>query len=217
MNSILQTKVKDKCKDMGLSEEYVMSITEKIGGSVAEDSTDETAIELVANQIMEIAKLSQGEATRWVNKHKEKNEPAKQEPKKQEPKETEPAKQKQVEKEDEPDWFKSFREAQEKRIKQLEEQNATLAAERTKAERTASINAAFVKHSIPESLREFVAVPETIEQAAIDGYVAGLAQKIVTLQLPNRDGKVQVEGTEITKEQANDIASKLLPGFGKKE
>ena len=222
MNKILQQKVEDKCKDMGLSKEYVAAILGKMSSTVTDDSTDETAIEAVANQIAEVARLSQGEAHRWVNAYKAKQEPPKQEPPKQEPPKQEPPKQEPPKQEPpkqegEPDWFRTYREAQEARIAQLEQTNATLAAERAKAERTASINAAFAKHNIPEQLREFVAVPDSIEATGIDGYVAGMAQKIVALQLPKLPRGVQTNGQEVTKETTDAIAAKMLPGFGKKE
>lgn len=221
MNKILQTKVTDKCKDMGLSEEYVKGITEKIGGTVADDSTDETAIETVANQIVEIARLSQGEATRWVNKNKQKNEPPKPEPPKPEPPKPEPPKpeppkqpvnvEEAVKK-----AMESYTASFEQRVKQLEEQNAKLVAEKSKAERTASINAAYAKHSIPEALREYVAVPETVEAKDIDGYVAGMAQKLVTLKLPTLQSNITGKGGEVTKDSTDAIAKAMLPGMGKK-
>jgi len=39
-----------------------------MGGSIEDDSTDDEAIESTANLIAEVAKESQGEATRWENK-----------------------------------------------------------------------------------------------------------------------------------------------------
>ena len=42
-----------------------------MGGSIEDDSTDDEAIESTANLIAEVAKESQGEATRWANKNKE--------------------------------------------------------------------------------------------------------------------------------------------------
>ena len=41
MNKTLFKKVKDLCKDTGLSEKYLTAITEKMGGSIEDDSTDE--------------------------------------------------------------------------------------------------------------------------------------------------------------------------------
>lgn len=216
MNKILQTKVTDKCKDMGLSEEYVKGITDKLGGTVADDSTDETAIETVANQIVEIARLSQGEATRWVNKNKQKTEPPKPEPPKPEPPKPEPPQQTVNVEEAVRKAMESYTSTFEQRVKQLEEQNANLLAEKSKAERTASINAAYAKHSIPEALREYVAVPETVEAKDIDGYVAGMAQKLVALKLPTLQSNITGKGGEVTKDSTDAIAKAMLPGMGKK-
>lgn len=73
MNKKLFVKVKDLCKDTGLSEKYLTTITEKMGGSIEDDSTDDEAIGNMANQIADIAKETQGEATRWANKKDPKN------------------------------------------------------------------------------------------------------------------------------------------------
>ena len=60
MNKKLFEKVKGLCKDTGLSEKYLKAITEKMGGSIEDDSTDDEAIESTANLIAEVAKESQG-------------------------------------------------------------------------------------------------------------------------------------------------------------
>ena len=73
MNKQLFDKVKSLCKDTGLSEKYLKAITEKLGGSVEDDSTDEAAIETAANLIADVAKESQGESSRWVDAFKKKN------------------------------------------------------------------------------------------------------------------------------------------------
>ena len=44
MNKKLFEKVKGLCKDTGLSEKYLKAITEKMGGSIEDDSTDDEAI-----------------------------------------------------------------------------------------------------------------------------------------------------------------------------
>ena len=59
MNRKLFEKVKTKCTDTGLSEKYLQAITEKMGGSIEDDSTDDEAIETTANLIAEVAKESQ--------------------------------------------------------------------------------------------------------------------------------------------------------------
>lgn len=79
MNKLLFSKVKDQCKDTGLSEECLKALTEAIGGSIEDDSTDEEAIGKVANQINQVAVSTQSEAARWANNKKDqkKQKPAK--------------------------------------------------------------------------------------------------------------------------------------------
>lgn len=71
MNKLLFSKVKDQCKDTGLSEESLKALTEAIGGSIEDDSTDEEAIGKVANQIKQVAVSIQSEAARWANNKKD--------------------------------------------------------------------------------------------------------------------------------------------------
>lgn len=71
MNKLLFSKVKDQCKDTGLSEECLKALTEAIGGSIEDDSTDEEAIGKVANQIKQVAVSTQSEAARWANNKKD--------------------------------------------------------------------------------------------------------------------------------------------------
>lgn len=71
MNKLLFSEVKDQCKDTGLSEECLKALTEAIGGSIEDDSTDEEAIGKVANQIKQVAVSTQSEAARWANNKKD--------------------------------------------------------------------------------------------------------------------------------------------------
>lgn len=191
MNKVLQQKVKDKCKDMGLSEEYVNGITEVLGADIADDSTDEAAIETAANRIADIAKRSQGEATRWAQK-KQPVQPTPPTPP------TPPASQVDVNA-----ILEQVRQETDKRFKKLEEQNATLIAERDKAERSNAIGAAFNKHRIPDYLREYVTVPESVETAKIEEYVVGMAQKLVTQQLPG----MSTDGPQVASQQETQAAA----------
>lgn len=207
---------------MGLSDAFVEGITNKIGGTLTDESTDE-AIEQLANQAVEIAKLSQGEATRWAQARQQQNQ-QQQNQQQQNQQVQQQNQQNQQSQQGEPDWFKKFREAtqsyrdaQDARIKALETQNTQLLAARAKEERTALINAAFAKHNIPESLRENFAIPDTVEANGIDGHVAAIAQKLVTLRLPSMQSGLQTQNTELTSEEAKSIAAKMLPGFDKKE
>ena len=136
MNKKLFENVKGKCKDTGLSEKYLNTITDKMGGSIADDSTDETAIETMANQIADIAKESQGEATRWVNAKKP-ADPKPADPK-SEPKPADPA----PKPEDDPNT---------KKISALETELAKMKAEQTAGQRNATIESSIIKHGLTDS------------------------------------------------------------------
>lgn len=175
----LTDKVKAKCKDMGLSEKYLDGITEALGAGITEDSTDEE-IDKVVNLVESVAKSSQAEATRWAQNAKDKN------PKADEPKPADPPADPKPS-DEEPAWFKTYREAQEKRIHELEEKEKASAAEKAAAVRKASIDAALDKYRIPEAMRKYVGnVPADVED--VDKFVAEAAQSVVTSQLPLAGG-----------------------------
>lgn len=184
MNKLLFEKVKAKCKDNGLSEKYLKAITEKIGGSVEDDSTDETAIEEMANQIADIAGETQGEATRWASKKDSKEKE----------KESESEKEKQPEKDSETA----------KEINSLKEKLALLEGNATKAQREAAIKAAQEKHKIPEWRMKGVAVPDDQDP---DTYLAEIKQDLITQKLMPADS----EGVKaVTEKQVDEAADSLL-------
>ncbi len=185
MNTTLFEKVKAKCKDAGLSEKYLKTITEKMGGSVEDDSTDETAIENMANQIADIAGETQSEATRWANA------------KKKEPKEPEDTKDKKDPKEvgDNPN---------DERLKALEEKLASYEANENKSKRESAISAAIKKHKIPDWRIKGLVVPEDQDP---DAYLAEIKQDLITQNLVPKDS----EGAKtVSEKQVSESATALL-------
>lgn len=195
MNKKLFEKVKDLCKDTGLSEKYLKAITEKMGGSIEDDSTDDAAIETTANQIADVAKETQGEATRWANKKKDDHDKGGED--------DDPDKKGNKggtngtdQKNDDPN---------EKRIKALEEKLAKYEADENKAKRMADINAAMAKHKIPAKFRDrfakSISDDEDIEEA-----VANLKQDFITAGLVPDDS----EGSKAASEKQIDEAADSL-------
>lgn len=203
MNKELFAKVKDKCKDMGLSEKCLTAITEAMGGSVADDSTDTDAIESTANLIVTVATASQSEATRWANKAK--GTPKPKTTKKDgdeggddtDPNNTDPNKGGK--------GGGSGNPTESEAIKKLQEQIDALKAEKDKGERTATINAAFEKHNIPAFLRERLAKSisddEDVEEA-----VSALKQDCITNGLMSDSA----EGAKAASEKQVDEAADAL-------
>lgn len=205
MNKELFAKVKDKCKDMGLSEKCLTAITEAMGGSVADDSTDTDAIESTANLIVSVATASQSEATRWVNK-------AKGTPK---PKTTKKDGEEGNADDDDPNNTNPNKDgkgggngnpSESEAIKKLQEQIDALKAEKSKGERTATINAAFEKHNIPAFLRERLA-KSISDDEDVEAAVSALKQDCITngLMSDSADG-----AKAASEKQVDEAADALL-------
>lgn len=200
MNKELFAKVKDKCKDMGLSEKCLTAITEVMGGSVADDSTDTDAIESTANLIVSVATASQSEATRWVNKAKST------------PKPKVAKKDGEEGNDDDPDdtgkggnGGGNGNPSESEAIKKLQEQIDALKAEKSKGERTATINAAFEKHNIPAFLRARLA-KSISDDEDVETAVSALKQDCITNGLMSDSA----EGAKAASEKQVDEAADAL-------
>lgn len=204
MNKALYEKVKDKTKDTRLSEKYLKAITEKLGGSVEDDSTDEEEIEKTATLIAEVATESQGEATRWAQKAKgnAKTKPAKDDDDTDDDDNTD----------DDTDTKgkgkgkgKSGDNSANERIAALEKELAEAKAERTREARTAEINAILDKHKVPaflrETLRKSIADDDDVETV-----VTAFTQDCITNGLPSD----QSQGAKAASEKQIDEAADAL-------
>lgn len=207
MNAKLFEKVKSLCKDTGLSEKYLKAITAKLGGSIEDDSTDEAAIEEAANLVAEVAKESQGEATRWANaKGKGKRKPSKDDDPDDDDPDDDP------DDDDDPSRGKGKRKQKkdddptEARLKALEEQLAKYKADEAKGKRSKEISEAFEKHKIPTYLRDRLAKSISDDEDLEDA-VSALKQDLIT------NGLIS-EGSEGAKaasaKQVDEAADDLL-------
>ena len=196
MNKKLFEKVKGLCKDTGLSEKYLKAITEKMGGSIEDDSTDDAAIETTANQIADVAKETQGEATRWANKKKDDHDKGGED--------DDPDKKGNKGGTNDTDQKKD--DPNEKRIKALEDELAKMKAGESKAKRMAEINAAMAKHNIPAKFRDrfakSISDDEDVEEA-----VTTLKQDFITAGLVTDDSEGKKAASE---KQIDEAADSLL-------
>lgn len=200
MNKKLFEKVKGLCKDTGLSEKYLKAITEKMGGSIEDDSTDDEAIESTANLIAEVAKESQGEATRWANKNKE--------TKTEEEKKAEEERKKKEEKEEE-ERLKgkvALDEATEKRLKEMEEKIANYEAKESKEARAKEVVKAMEKHKIPAYLRDRLA-KSISDDEDIEDAVSAYKQELITNGLDDEHSGGSKAASE---KQIDEAADSLL-------
>lgn len=200
MNKKLFEKVKGLCKDTGLSEKYLKAITEKMGGSIEDDSTDDEAIESTANLIAEVAKESQGEATRWANKNKETKT---EEEKKAEEEEEE---RKRKEEESKRKGKVALDEATEKRLKEMEEKIANYEAKESKEARAKEVVKAMEKHKIPAYLRDRLA-KSISDDEDIEDAVSAYKQELITNGLDDEHSGGSKAASE---KQIDEAADSLL-------
>ena len=197
MNKKLFEKVKGLCKDTGLSEKYLKAITEKMGGSIEDDSTDDEAIESTANLIAEVAKESQGEATRWANKNKEtKTEEEKKAEEEGKKKEEEERLKGKV----------ALDEATEKRLKEMEEKIANYEAKESKEARAKEVVKAMEKHKIPAYLRDRLA-KSISDDEDIEDAVSAYKQELITNGLDDEHSGGSKAASE---KQIDEAADSLL-------
>lgn len=197
MNKKLFEKVKGLCKDTGLSEKYLKAITEKMGGSIEDDSTDDEAIESTANLIAEVAKESQGEATRWANKNKEtKTEEEKKAEEERKKKEEEERLKGKV----------ALDEATEKRLKEMEEKIANYEAKESKEARAKEVVKAMEKHKIPAYFRDRLA-KSISDDEDIEDAVSAYKQELITNGLDDEHSGGSKAASE---KQIDEAADSLL-------
>lgn len=197
MNKKLFEKVKGLCKDTGLSEKYLKAVTEKMGGSIEDDSTDDEAIESTANLIAEVAKESQGEATRWANKNKEtKTEEEKKAEEERKKKEEEERLKGKV----------ALDEATEKRLKEMEEKIANYEAKESKEARAKEVVKAMEKHKIPAYLRDRLA-KSISDDEDIEDAVSAYKQELITNGLDDEHSGGSKAASE---KQIDEAADSLL-------
>lgn len=197
MNKKLFEKVKGLCKDTGLSEKYLKAITEKMGGSIEDDSTDDGEIEKIANLIADVAKESQGEATRWANKGKEtKTEEEKKAEEERKKKEEEERLKGKV----------ALDEATEKRLKEMEEKIAGYEAKESKEARAKEVAKAMEKHKIPAYLRDRLA-KSISDDEDIEDAVSTYKQELITNGLDDEHSGGSKAASE---KQIDEAADSLL-------
>ena len=211
MNKTLFDKVKSLCKDTGLSEKYLKAITEKLGGSVEDDSTDEAAIETAANLIADVAKESQGESSRWVDAFKKKN-PKRKDHKDSDSDDDDDDNDPDDDPDDDPDPKKKkdpMMKLLKKMQKQMEDQAEelkTLKGEKAAGERNKTIQSLMETHKIPKYLRDTlaksIAEGDDAEQAIKD-----FKQGLITNGLETEE----IEGKKVASEkQVDEAADSLL-------
>lgn len=202
MNKLLFSKVKDQCKDTGLSEECLKALTEAIGGSIEDDSTDEEAIGKVANQIKQVAVSTQSEAARWANNKKDPKN--KKDQKKQKPA------NKDGEGDDDPDGDQDPPQNTDNQVlellKKLEKRMDQFEVDGKTKDRQKLIKEAMENHKIPAKFRDRLA-KSIGDDEDIEETVKAFKQDFITEGLTSEGEQKNKTATE---QQVDEAADALL-------
>lgn len=204
MNKLLFSKVKDQCKDTGLSEECLKALTEAIGGSIEDDSTDEEAIGKVANQIKQVAVSTQSEAARWANNKKDPKN--KKDQKKQKP----ANKDGEGDDDDDPDGDQDPPQNTDNQVlellKKLEKRMDQFEVDGKTKDRQKLIKAAMENHKIPAKFRDRLA-KSIGDDEDIEETVKAFKQDFITEGLTSEGEQKNKTATE---QQVSEAADALL-------
>lgn len=202
MNKLLFSKVKDQCKDTGLSEECLKALTEAIGGSIEDDSTDEEAIGKVANQIKQVAVSTQSEAARWANNKKDPKN--KKDQKKQKPA------NKDGEGDDDPDGDQDPPQNTDNQVlellKKLEKRMDQFEVDGKTKDRQKLIKEAMENHKIPAKFRDRLA-KSIGDDEDIEETVKAFKQDFITEGLTSEG---ELKNKTATEQQVDEAADALL-------
>lgn len=185
MNKKLRKTLSEKCKDMGLTDKALDELCE-LGSQGLEDDASEEDITAKADLLVPYAKAMQGEITRKTSKNRNQPKPSSKDG--DGGGDNGGDDDKNV-----PEWFKKQMETVNKKISDLETENQTLKAEKTKAERNSVIAEKAKKLGLPQSL---ISRMSFADDADLDKELEAVKQDWVNSNLMPKDAALETGKTE---------------------
>lgn len=204
MNKKLLKALQDKCKDFGLTDKAIEELAESASEGLSDESSDED-IEKAADSLVPYAKMMQGEITRKTRK---------QAPKPKTKPNTDGDGDGDGDGDDDedgnkmPKWFRDYKKQNDKAIKDLQDENAALKAEKAKGERAAAITLKAKELGIPDFLMKRVSLAD---DADIDKELKEYKQELVTNKLMPADKADILSSSQKAMEEDAETWAKTLP------
>lgn len=176
MNTKLKNILKDKIKDMGLTEKALEELSEIGSAQINDNATDED-ITKVADSLVPYAKFTQAEITRKTQKPRTTET---QSAKKQSSTEGEGEGVRGKSGEDAPEWFKAYQTQTDTQLQKLIAENDALKAREAKSERDKSISDTASRLGIPSYLMKRVSFKD---DADIEQELTEFKQELVNNNL----------------------------------
>lgn len=194
MNKKLLTVLQTKCKDFGLTDNAIEDLCKTGSEGLADDASDED-IEKKADSLVPFARMMQGEVTRKAQKKS--------------PKETKATTEKEEKggESEEPDWFKTYRAEQEKKLAAITAENEKLKSERSKSERDALIAKTAEELGIPSFLMKRISIAD---DADVKKELTEYKQELVNNKLVSaEEADITSSSAEAAKDDAQAWAKSL--------
>lgn len=185
MNKKLRKTLSEKCKDMGLTDKALDELCE-LGSQGLEEDASEEDVAAKADLLVPYAKAMQGEITRKTSKSRNQPKPSGKDGDGGGDNGGDDDK-------DVPEWFKKQMETVNKKISDLETENQTLKAEKTKAERNSVIAEKAKKLGLPQSLISRMSFADDVD---LDKELEAVKQDWVNSNLMPKDAALETGKTE---------------------
>lgn len=203
MKEKILSALKTKYSNLGFGDKAFDGVAEFLSKTITKEEEVETGIAGVEM----LLKAFQGDIdkvrTELSTKTKELEDLKKKNP---EPPKTEPPKPA----DDEPAWFKAWKEEQSKKLEALEKENQISKAEKAKEARAAQIAAKVKELGIPDWRMKGVAVPDELDETGITNFLTEIKQELVTQGL---SGKVESGSLVGKTEQLKELAGSLVDKY----
>lgn len=196
MNKKLREALSLKCKDMGLTDKALDELAKLGSEGLADDASDDD-INAKVDLLVPYAKAIQAETTRKTRKPKQK----------QSTEDGEGEDENGNGDKDVPEWFKKQMKGYDKKLKELQDENNALKAEKEKTARQAEIAEKAKKLGIPDYLMKRVSFAD---DADLDKELSDYKQELVTNNLmPKEQAHEQGKTDEAMKASAKAWAESL--------
>lgn len=203
MKEKILSALKTKYANLGFGDKAFDGVAEFLSKTITKEEEVETGIAGVEM----LLKAFQGDIdkvrTELSTKTKELEDLKKKSPVPPNPEPPKPA-------DDEPAWFKSWKEEQTKKLEALEKENQVFKAEKAKETRAAQIAAKVKELGIPDWRMKGVAVPEELDETGITNFLTEIKQELVTQGL---SGKVESGSLVGKTEQLKELAGSLVDKY----
>lgn len=201
--------LKTKYKNLGFGEKAFDGVAEYLSKTVTKEEDIETAIAGVEP----LLKSFQGDIdkvrTELTVKTKELEDIKK--------KNTDPPKPEPPKPDDEPAWFKTYKEEQTKKLDNLEKENQQFKSEKAKESRSAIVAAKVKELQIPDWRMKGVVVPDDLDEAGVTTFLTDIKQELITAGLTDKKPTALFSSEDqALKEVAGTLVDKYAVGNEKK-